>query len=90
MIQQNNYRIMDTDELLNYVKACSLAHDQGKRDNAVVEAELHGKGIKSTHFLEFYEHRLYDEGCDGYRIRTSMKQFRKQYPKANWALDERQ
>jgi len=86
--QSSQYRSFTTAELLQYVKQCSEAHDKGERDNAIVEAMIINGQIRVTHFLEWWNGRLHDEGCDGHRIRTSLKEFTNRYPRTIFYLDE--
>lgn len=86
MSADRHYKRFTTDELLNYVQQMAKEHDEGRRDNAVVEAEIHsGFGVKFSHTLEWYEGRLYEEGIDSIRHKTSLTQFRKDYARTkNW------
>lgn len=90
MNTERHYKRFTTDKLLDYVKQIAKEHAKGKRDNAIVEAEIHsGFGVKFTHILEWYEDRLYEEGTDSVRHRTSAAQFRKDYARTkNWFVYE--
>jgi len=80
------YYTLSTEQLLQYVKRVSVEHEDGIYDSATVEAEMYMGGLKVTHFLEWYEGRLYDEGCDGVRLRTSCKEFYNRYPNTFWII----
>lgn len=82
--------ILDTDQLLIAVRQAAQDETDGKRDNCCVEAAalLLDGSLKATHFLVWDNHRLYDEGIDGERRTTSIKQFRKDYKGFQWVIDK--
>ena len=82
-------KTITTQELLEYVKQVSKDHDEGKRDNAVVDAKLINGGIVGVNiYLEWYESRLRCEEFLGDKYRTSLRKFQERFPDKQWVIYE--
>lgn len=69
---------MTTRELLDHVKAS---------EGETIEAALCAHGLRATHWFHFWQSRIYHEGIDGVRERTSRRQLLELYPRAIWNVE---
>jgi hypothetical protein len=60
-----------------------------ENNNKTVEVSLLvGSMLRSTHFIEYQQGIVLDEGCDGIETKKTTAEFLSAYPDAWWKLDQ--
>lgn len=72
---------------LNYITTKELLEKVTSNPKKWVEARLRFGNISATHFLIFYDEKLFDEGIDGEQREISISDFFKHYKNAFWQVD---
>ena len=70
------------------VKTAELLKIVKKPDVIMVEAVIRNGCVKVTHYLYEDKGKLYDEGCDGEVTEICAKEFKKNYSKTNWTIEQ--